>query len=37
MVTGPGTPQATAAGLAAHPVAPVGAPGWPFPDAPGTW
>ena len=34
MVTGPGTPQATAAGLAAHPVAPVGAPGWLFPDAP---
>jgi hypothetical protein len=34
MVTGPGTPPATAAGLAAHPVTPVGAPGWLSPDAP---
>jgi hypothetical protein len=34
MVTAAGTPQATAAGLAAHPVAPVGAPRWLSPDAP---
>ena len=34
MVTGPATPQATAARVAAHPVAPVGASEWPFPDAP---